>query len=98
MISFNPSLHKLFEDIDRTKVRVWALTNAYRPVRTKLDITSFIIQLLPKHAERVLRILNLRDLIDGLVFCDYAEPNFSCKPEPEYYNQVPLNPLFTFPR
>ncbi|KAF8165262.1 Haloacid dehalogenase-like hydrolase-domain-containing protein [Crassisporium funariophilum] len=31
MISYDPSLRKLFEDIDRTKVRVWALTNAYRP-------------------------------------------------------------------
>jgi len=71
MISYNQSLYKLFEDIDRTKVRVWALTNAYQP-----------------HAERVLRILKLQDQIDGLVFCDYAEPYFSSKPEPEYYNQA----------
>lgn len=34
MISFNPDLRKLFEDIDRSKARVWALTNAYRPVRS----------------------------------------------------------------
>ncbi|KAF5388122.1 hypothetical protein D9615_000489 [Tricholomella constricta] len=68
MIQFDPSLRKLFEDIDRSKVRVWALTNAYRP-----------------HAERVLRILQLDDLIDGLVYCDYRVENFSCKPEPEFY-------------
>ncbi|KAG6821625.1 hypothetical protein H0H93_000134 [Arthromyces matolae] len=49
MINFNPQTRKLFEDLDRTKVRVWGLTNAYRP-----------------HAERVLRILKLDDLIDGL--------------------------------
>lgn len=43
-----------------------------------------------QHAQRVLRILHLEDLIDGLIFCDYAEPNFVCKPEPEYYHQVRL--------
>ena len=32
MIHYKPSLRKLFEDIDRSKTRVWALTNAYRPV------------------------------------------------------------------
>ncbi|RDB22848.1 Uncharacterized protein C24B11.05 [Hypsizygus marmoreus] len=68
MIKFNPKTHKLLEDIDRTKVRVWALTNAYRP-----------------HAQRVLRILQLEDLIEGLVFCDYEMEDFVCKPEPEFY-------------
>ncbi|KAG5342535.1 hypothetical protein C0989_000663 [Termitomyces sp. Mn162] len=37
------------------------------------------------HAERVLRILKLDDLIDGLVYCDYEVKDFSCKPEPEFY-------------
>lgn len=32
MIKFDPELVRLFEDIDRTKARVWALTNAYKPV------------------------------------------------------------------
>ena len=36
MIKYNPSLRKLFEDIDRSKARVWALTNAYRNVRLSL--------------------------------------------------------------
>ncbi|KAG5725005.1 hypothetical protein E4T56_gene12489 [Termitomyces sp. T112] len=68
MINFDPRTRKLFEDIDRSKVRVWGLTNAYR-----------------SHAERVLRILKLDDLIDGLVYCDYEVKDFSCKPEPEFY-------------
>ncbi|KAF8351376.1 Haloacid dehalogenase-like hydrolase-domain-containing protein, partial [Amanita rubescens] len=68
MIKFDPELVKLFEDIDRTKARVWALTNAYKP-----------------HAQRVLRILQLENLIDGLVYCDYEIKDFACKPEPEYY-------------
>lgn len=37
------------------------------------------------HAERVLTILGLRDLFEGIVSCDYANPEFTCKPEPEYY-------------
>ncbi|KAI0030704.1 pyrimidine 5-nucleotidase [Vararia minispora EC-137] len=71
MIKPDPALRQLFQDIDRTKCRVWALTNAYKP-----------------HAERVLRILQLDGLVDGLIYCDYAQPNFSCKPEREYYEQA----------
>ncbi|KAF8076490.1 pyrimidine 5-nucleotidase [Lyophyllum atratum] len=71
MIQYDPSVRKLFEDIDRSKVKVWALTNAYRP-----------------HAERVLRILGLDDLLDGLVYCDYQVKDFSCKPEPEFYQMA----------
>jgi pyrimidine and pyridine-specific 5'-nucleotidase len=71
MIRPNPSLRKLFQDIDRSKARVWALTNAYFP-----------------HAQRVLRILNLEDQIDGLVYCNYQEPNFLCKPEPGFYHMA----------
>ena len=37
---------------------------------------------------RVLKILNVDDLIDGLVFCDYEDPNFTCKPERDYYDRV----------
>lgn len=32
MIKYDPTLRKLFEDIDQRKARVWALTNAFRPV------------------------------------------------------------------
>ncbi|KAJ6485155.1 pyrimidine 5-nucleotidase [Mycena vitilis] len=71
LISPNPSLRKLLQDIDRSKANVWALTNAYRP-----------------HAQRVLRILNLEDQIDGVIFCDYQQPNFSCKPDPIYYHEA----------
>jgi len=69
MIKPDPSVRRLFQDIDRTKARVWALTNAYKT-----------------HASRVLKILDLEDQIDGLVYCDYAQQDFSCKPELEYYH------------
>jgi len=67
----NPKLRKLFEDLDRTKVRVWALTNAYK-----------------NHANRVLKILNVQDQVEGLVYCDYEQPNFTCKPEPEFFRSA----------
>ncbi|KAF8897624.1 pyrimidine 5-nucleotidase [Infundibulicybe gibba] len=71
MIKYSPELRKLFQDIDRSKARVWALTNAYKT-----------------HAGRVLRILGLEDQIDGLVFCDYQQPDFVCKPESEFYQMA----------
>ncbi|TCD68201.1 hypothetical protein EIP91_011373 [Steccherinum ochraceum] len=40
------------------------------------------------HAQRVLRILGIDDLIEGLVYCDYSLPNFACKPEPEFYHNA----------
>jgi hypothetical protein len=46
------------------------------------------ISLNHQHAERVLRILKLDDLIEGLVYCDYTERNFSCKPERAFYERV----------
>lgn len=64
----DPAVRKLLEDIDRSKARVWALTNAY--------VT---------HATRVLNILNLRDQVEDIIYCDYSNPTFSCKPEAEFF-------------
>ncbi|PAV20862.1 pyrimidine 5-nucleotidase [Pyrrhoderma noxium] len=69
MIKPNPTLRKLLEDIDRSKARVWALTNAY-----------------VVHARRVLKILEIEDLFEGVVYCDYQEKDFFCKPEPEFFH------------
>ncbi|KAH8999234.1 pyrimidine 5-nucleotidase [Lactarius akahatsu] len=68
MLKPNPRVRQLLQDIDRSKCRVWALTNAYRT-----------------HAERVLKILGLRDQIEGVVSCDYHEENFPSKPQPAFY-------------
>lgn len=68
MIKPDPELRKLLLDIDRSKTRVWALTNAYKT-----------------HAYRVLRILGVDDLIEDVIYCDYSNPKFSCKPEPQFY-------------
>ena len=61
-------IKRLLSDIDRTRVRVFALTNAYK-----------------HHADRVLRLLDLADQVEGIVYCDYGVPDFACKPELDYY-------------
>ncbi|SJX63762.1 related to pyrimidine 5-nucleotidase [Sporisorium reilianum f. sp. reilianum] len=66
-------IKQLLTDIDRTRVRVFALTNAYR-----------------YHADRVLRLLDLADQVEGIVYCDYAVPDFACKPELDYYRAALL--------
>ncbi|KAG8919881.1 hypothetical protein FRC01_001051 [Tulasnella sp. 417] len=40
------------------------------------------------HANRVLKVLGLSEHVEGVVFCDYPSPDFSCKPEPEFYQQA----------
>jgi pyrimidine and pyridine-specific 5'-nucleotidase len=42
MIPPNPRVRKLFQDIDRSKARVWALTNAYYPVSSTLSNDNII--------------------------------------------------------
>jgi hypothetical protein len=39
---------------------------------------------------RVLTLLGIADLFEGLVFCDYARPDgeFGCKPETGFFREV----------
>jgi len=71
ILSPDPKLRQLLMDIDRSKARVWCITNAYKT-----------------HALRVLKIMNLADLIEGVVSCDYTNFHFHCKPEKEYYQEA----------
>lgn len=68
IITPNPQLRKLLEDIDRSQVRLWLFTNAYKT-----------------HGERVARLLGVRDLFDGLTYCDYGAEKFLCKPSPAMF-------------
>ena len=88
MIQPDPVLRQLLEDIDRSKVRVWALTNAYRTVIAYCSSQEVRPAHIAQHAYRVLRILGVEDLIEGVIYCDYSDPNFSCKPEPQFYLNV----------
>ncbi|KAF8607711.1 pyrimidine 5-nucleotidase [Ceratobasidium sp. AG-I] len=71
LLTPNPAVRQLLEDIDPAKARIWALTNAYKT-----------------HAQRVLKILQLEDMFEGLVFCDYGAGEFACKPEQRFYDQA----------
>lgn len=40
------------------------------------------------HANRVIRLLGIEDLFDGLTFCNYAEEPLLCKPHPDMYKKA----------
>jgi len=68
ILSPDPALRKLLQDIDTSKVKLWLFTNAY--------IT---------HGKRVVRILGIEDLFEGMTFCDYGKYPIVCKPREEMY-------------
>lgn len=40
------------------------------------------------HAERTLKLLGLEDVFEGVVHCDYGEPNFPAKPDIRTYERA----------
>ncbi|KAA8644145.1 hypothetical protein EYZ11_001719 [Aspergillus tanneri] len=67
----DPKLRKLLEDIDRDKVRLWLLTNAY--------VT---------HAKRVIKLLGVDDMFEGVTYCDYSQTPLVCKPSQTMYEKA----------
>ncbi|EFR00091.1 SSM1 [Nannizzia gypsea CBS 118893] len=64
----NMKLRTLLEDFDRTKVKLWLLTNAY--------VT---------HGKRVVKLLGVDDLFEGITYCDYGAEKLVCKPDQKMY-------------
>jgi pyrimidine and pyridine-specific 5'-nucleotidase len=71
ILSAEPELRKLLEDIDTTKVKLWLFTNAY-----------------VNHGRRVVKILGVEDLFEGLTYCDYAGRPFVCKPSEAMFRKA----------
>ncbi|KAF7872349.1 hypothetical protein EAF04_003272 [Stromatinia cepivora] len=71
ILSPDPKLRKLLEDIDRSKVKLWLFTNAY--------VT---------HGRRVVRLLGVEDLFEGMTYCDYAQEKMICKPYKESFEKA----------
>ncbi|XHG03673.1 hypothetical protein AWENTII_006973 [Aspergillus wentii] len=70
----DPKLRKLLEDIDKTKVKLWLLTNAY-----------------VNHGKRVVKLLQVDDLFEGITYCDYAQPPpLVCKPSQDMYEKAEI--------
>lgn len=67
----NLKTRRLLDDIDKSKVKLWLLTNSY--------IT---------HTTRVVKLLELENIFDGVTFCDYAELPLVCKPHPAMYQKA----------
>ncbi|KAI9807667.1 MAG: hypothetical protein M1825_005608 [Sarcosagium campestre] len=71
VISPDPHLRALLLDLDRSRVRPWLFTNAYR-----------------SHGERVVRLLGVDDLFEGMTYCDYAAPSIVCKPHKAMFDRA----------
>ena len=71
IIKPNPELRTMLEAIDKSKVKLWLLTNAY-----------------VNHARRVIKLLQIEDLFEGLTYCDYAEQPLICKPHPDMFKKA----------
>lgn len=63
VLSADPQLRALLEDLDRSQVKPWLFTNAY--------VT---------HGMRVVRLLGVQDMFEGITFCDYKAQTLLCKP------------------
>ncbi|KAI9187622.1 putative suppressor of disruption of TFIIS [Blastocladiella emersonii ATCC 22665] len=61
-----------------------AMLQRLRPDIVRWAFTNAGIQ----HARRVLDLVGISDMFHGMTYCDYTRPNFSCKPEPEFYEQA----------
>ncbi len=71
IITPDPLLRRLLEDIDTTKVKLWLFTNAH--------IT---------HGKRVIKLLGVDDLFEGITYCDYTQTTMICKPHKEMYDKA----------
>ena len=71
VITSDPQLRKLLEDIDRSKVRPWLFTNAH--------IT---------HGKRVIKLLGVEDMFDGMTYCDYSQRTMICKPHSAMFDKA----------
>jgi pyrimidine and pyridine-specific 5'-nucleotidase len=98
MIKPDPVLVKLFKDIDRTKCRVWALTNAYiTHAERVLEILQLKNRTKLEDSDAPEDQIEFEDQIEGLVYCDYTVPNFECKPDPGFYRKALIQANVTDP-
>lgn len=47
------------------------------------------------HARRVLDLVGLSSYVEGCIYCDYAQKDFSCKPERDFYLAVRHGPALS---
>ncbi|KAL2397905.1 Suppressor of disruption of TFIIS [Exophiala dermatitidis] len=68
LLSPDPEIRQILETFDKSKVKMWLLTNAH--------IT---------HGRRVVKLLEIEDLFEGITYCDYSAERLVPKPHPEMY-------------
>ncbi|PWW73154.1 pyrimidine 5-nucleotidase [Tuber magnatum] len=55
--------------------------------RTKVRLWLFTNAYIT-HAKRVVKLLGIEDLFDGITYCDYAQENLVCKPQIEMFEKA----------
>jgi pyrimidine and pyridine-specific 5'-nucleotidase len=80
IITPDPKLRTLLEDINKSKVKLWLFTNAY--------IT---------HAKRIVKLLGVEDMFEGITYCDYAHLPLICKPHEEMYEKAEVEAMASSP-
>lgn len=73
VLSYNPKLREML-------IRVRELG--------RFDLFWLVTNAYKNHALRVISILGVADLFDGLTFCDYAQYPIVCKPMTEFYYRL----------
>ncbi|CAN6629618.1 suppressor of disruption of TFIIS [Trichomonascus vanleenenianus] len=78
----DPELRSMLLSIDRTKVK-----------KLWLFTNAYV-----NHGLRVVKLLGIEDLFDGITFCDYAEYPLVCKPKKEMYDKAMKHAGVTDPK
>ena len=70
------------EEILRPDARLIGMLKSLKSRKTRVFSLTNAYRV---HARRVLSLLQLDSIVEGIVYCDYTNPAFSCKPEAEFY-------------
>lgn len=70
------------EDILRPDARLIAMLQCLKSNKTRIFTLTNAYRI---HARRVISLLQLDSIVEGIVYCDYKNPMFTCKPEAEFY-------------
>ena len=70
------------EDILRPDASLIEMLKSLKKKKTRIFTLTNAYRV---HARRVISLLQLDSIVEGIVYCDYTNPMFSCKPEAEFY-------------
>ncbi|KAH8924805.1 pyrimidine 5-nucleotidase [Atractiella rhizophila] len=69
-----------------------ALHDLFRSIDTNKVRIWGLTNAFRDHASRVLKLLGLQEYFEGIVYCDYQNPTFNCKPERAFFEMAQRAP------